>query len=100
MDTYSHFLKPSYHLTLLTEYIDGGTLSDLLLDHSVELSWKQRIAFAKDIAAGMVRKKLSLFSAALFFLALLNNEHLHLAIFVERNGAAMGCLECPDVGSL
>ncbi|BFZ18297.1 hypothetical protein BsWGS_21336 [Bradybaena similaris] len=40
-------------LNLITEYIDGGTLSDLLLDHSVELSWKQRIAFAKDIAAGM-----------------------------------------------
>nr|KAI8753789.1 serine/threonine-protein kinase pakF [Biomphalaria glabrata] len=40
-------------LNLVTEFIDGGTLSDLLLDHSVELSWKQRVAFAKDIAAGM-----------------------------------------------
>lgn len=39
---------------LFLEFIDGGTLSDLLLDHSVELSWKQRVAFAKDIAAGMV----------------------------------------------
>ncbi|RUS72106.1 hypothetical protein EGW08_020132 [Elysia chlorotica] len=40
-------------LNLVTEFIDGGTLSALLLDHSRELSWKQRVAFAKDIANGM-----------------------------------------------
>lgn len=37
-----------------TEFIDGGTLSDLLLNQSIDLSWKQRIGFAKDIADGMV----------------------------------------------
>ncbi|GFS16239.1 LIM domain kinase 1-like [Elysia marginata] len=40
-------------LNLVTEFIDGGALTDLLLNHSEELSWKQRVAFAKDIANGM-----------------------------------------------
>ncbi|XP_012942311.1 serine/threonine-protein kinase pakF [Aplysia californica] len=40
-------------LNLVTEFIDGGTLSDILLDTSRELSWMQRVSFAKDIATGM-----------------------------------------------
>ncbi|BFZ04556.1 hypothetical protein BsWGS_07595 [Bradybaena similaris] len=40
-------------LNLVTEYIEGGSLSSILLDLTVPLSWKQRISFARDIAAGM-----------------------------------------------
>jgi hypothetical protein len=34
--------------------VDGGTLSDILMDTNKELSWVQRTKFIKDIAAGMV----------------------------------------------
>ena len=39
---------------IVTEYCKGNTLFNLLHErHSVKLSWKQRISFAKDIANGM-----------------------------------------------
>lgn len=40
-------------LNLITEYISGGTLRQVLKDKGKKLSWLQRIKFAKDIAAGM-----------------------------------------------
>ncbi|XP_057667372.1 LIM domain kinase 1 isoform X2 [Diorhabda carinulata] len=40
-------------LHLVTEYISGGTLTDLLHDSCQPLPWEQRVSFAKDIAAGM-----------------------------------------------
>ncbi|KAL9981608.1 hypothetical protein ACROYT_G010334 [Oculina patagonica] len=40
-------------LNLITEYISGGTLRRVLKDKGKQLSWLQRIKFAKDIAAGM-----------------------------------------------
>lgn len=40
-------------LHLVTEYIAGGSLTELLHDTSQPLPWEQRVSFAKDIAAGM-----------------------------------------------
>ncbi|XP_044261442.1 LIM domain kinase 1 isoform X3 [Tribolium madens] len=40
-------------LHLVTEYISGGTLTELIHDTSQPLPWEQRVSFAKDIAAGM-----------------------------------------------
>ncbi|KAL0267249.1 UNVERIFIED_CONTAM: hypothetical protein PYX00_009578 [Menopon gallinae] len=40
-------------LHLVTEYISGGTLKDLIHDMNEPLPWEQRVNFAKDIAAGM-----------------------------------------------
>lgn len=40
-------------LHLVTEYIAGGTLTKLLKHKYIELSWKQKMELAKDIASGM-----------------------------------------------
>ncbi|KAL3271687.1 hypothetical protein HHI36_022160 [Cryptolaemus montrouzieri] len=40
-------------LHLVTEYISGGTLTELIHDTNQPLPWEQRVSFAKDIAAGM-----------------------------------------------
>lgn len=40
-------------LHLVTEYISGGTLKDLIHDMNEPLPWEQRVNFAKDIASGM-----------------------------------------------
>ncbi|KAK9892414.1 hypothetical protein WA026_019863 [Henosepilachna vigintioctopunctata] len=40
-------------LHLVTEYISGGTLTELIHDVTQPLPWEQRVSFAKDIAAGM-----------------------------------------------
>ncbi|CAG9857427.1 unnamed protein product [Phyllotreta striolata] len=40
-------------LHLVTEYISGGTLTELLRDGGQPLPWEQRVSFAKDIASGM-----------------------------------------------
>ncbi|XP_068248723.1 LIM domain kinase 1-like isoform X3 [Palaemon carinicauda] len=40
-------------LHLLTEYISGGTLKEILQDMEKSLPWDQRISFAKDISSGM-----------------------------------------------
>ncbi|CAH0548987.1 unnamed protein product [Brassicogethes aeneus] len=40
-------------LHLVTEYISGGTLKELIHDTVQPLPWEQRVSFAKDIAAGM-----------------------------------------------
>lgn len=37
----------------MTEYISGGTLTELLHDTTQPLPWEQRVSFAKDIASGM-----------------------------------------------
>jgi hypothetical protein len=38
------------------DYIAGGTLKNIIHDLSISLTWLQRLRYAKDIAAGMVRK--------------------------------------------
>ena len=40
-------------LHLLTEYISGGTLRELINDLTVSLKWDRRVNFAKDISSGM-----------------------------------------------
>jgi len=40
-------------LHLVTEFVAGGTLKDLLHDATQLLSWQQRVSFSKDIASGM-----------------------------------------------
>lgn len=40
-------------LHLLTEYISGGTLRELIHDLSIHLRWDRRVNFAKDISSGM-----------------------------------------------
>ena len=40
-------------LHLLTEFIAGGTLRELIHDHDVSLRWDRRLGFARDISAGM-----------------------------------------------
>ncbi|XP_013119394.2 LIM domain kinase 1 isoform X2 [Stomoxys calcitrans] len=40
-------------LHLVTEYIAGGSLKELLHDSGLPLTWPERISFAKDIACGM-----------------------------------------------
>ncbi len=51
-----HFIGVLYRdkkLHLLTEFISGGTLKELIHDMNKPISWEQRINFAKDIASGM-----------------------------------------------
>eukprot|EP00795_Rhopilema_esculentum_P015041 gene15041-6202_t len=51
-----HFIGIMYKdrsLHIITEFISGGTLRKLLKNKYREISWKQRIQFAKDIASGM-----------------------------------------------
>lgn len=51
-----HFIGVLYRdkrFHLVTEYISGGSLRDLLHDSSEFLSWEQRVNLARDIAAGM-----------------------------------------------
>ena len=40
-------------LHLLTEYIGGGTLKEIIHDLEETLPWDQRLNFAKDISSGM-----------------------------------------------
>eukprot|EP00112_Aurelia_sp_Birch-Aquarium-sp1_P024718 Seg794.4 transcript_id=Seg794.4/GoldUCD/mRNA.D3Y31 product="LIM domain kinase 1" protein_id=Seg794.4/GoldUCD/D3Y31 len=40
-------------LHIIAEYISGGTLRKLLKNKHREISWEQRVQFAKDIASGM-----------------------------------------------
>ncbi|XP_050327918.1 LIM domain kinase 1 isoform X2 [Bactrocera neohumeralis] len=40
-------------LHLVTEYIAGGSLKELIHDSGLPLTWPQRVSFAKDIACGM-----------------------------------------------
>lgn len=40
-------------LHLVTEFIPGGSLKELIHDSGLPLPWEQRILFAKDIACGM-----------------------------------------------
>jgi len=38
------------------DYIAGGTLKNIIHDLSISLTWLQRLRYAKDIAAGMVKQ--------------------------------------------
>ena len=40
-------------INLILEYVSGGTLKDIIHNLNISLSWKQRVGYAKDIAAGM-----------------------------------------------
>ena len=40
-------------LHLLTEYISGGTLKELIHDKTRHLRWEKRVNFARDISSGM-----------------------------------------------
>ena len=40
-------------INLILEYVSGGTLKDIIHNLNVSLTWKLRIGYAKDIAAGM-----------------------------------------------
>lgn len=40
-------------LNLVTEFIEGGTLKDLLQNKSLTLTWLQKVKMAKDISSGM-----------------------------------------------
>ncbi|KAM7345955.1 LIM domain kinase 1 isoform 2-T4 [Cochliomyia hominivorax] len=40
-------------LHLVTEYVAGGSLKELLHDSDLPLTWPERLSFAKDIACGM-----------------------------------------------
>lgn len=40
-------------LHLITEYIPGGSLKELIHDSGLPLIWEERISFARDISAGM-----------------------------------------------
>ncbi|XP_054717918.1 LIM domain kinase 1-like [Uloborus diversus] len=51
-----HFIGVLYkdkRLHLVTEYISGGTLREIIHDLSLSLPWEQRVSFARDIASGM-----------------------------------------------
>ncbi|KFM64221.1 LIM domain kinase 1, partial [Stegodyphus mimosarum] len=51
-----HFIGVLYKdkkLHLVTEYISGGTLKEIIHDLSQTLPWAQRVSFARDIASGM-----------------------------------------------
>ncbi|XP_038068080.1 dual specificity testis-specific protein kinase 2-like [Patiria miniata] len=56
----------------LIEYMNGGTLSSVLLDESLHLSWMTRIALAKDIASGM--------------------SYFHMHSVIHRDLTSMNCL--------
>nr|XP_042913474.1 LIM domain kinase 1-like [Parasteatoda tepidariorum] len=52
-----HFIGVLYKdkkLHLVTEYISGGTLKEIIHDLNQTLPWTQRVSFARDIASGMV----------------------------------------------
>jgi serine/threonine protein kinase/ankyrin repeat protein len=40
-------------LYLVTEFVDGGNLAELIDDHSIKLTWRRVVSYAKDIAAAM-----------------------------------------------
>ncbi|GMT13388.1 hypothetical protein PFISCL1PPCAC_4685 [Pristionchus fissidentatus] len=42
-----------WDLHLFLDYCEGGSLSRLLLDHSIALPWRHRFSYAVDIARGM-----------------------------------------------
>jgi len=59
-------------LHLITEYIGGGTLIDLINDENEPLPWEQRLNFAKDIASGM--------------------SYLHASNIIHRDLTSYNCL--------
>lgn len=64
-------------LHLVTEYIAGGSLKDLIHDSQCPLLWEQRISFAKDIACGM--------------------SYLHSKNIIHRDLNSLNCLVREDM---
>ncbi|XP_022102861.1 dual specificity testis-specific protein kinase 2-like [Acanthaster planci] len=56
----------------LIEYMNGGSLSNILLDETLHLSWMVRMGVAKDIASGM--------------------SYLHMHSVIHRDLTSMNCL--------
>lgn len=63
-------------LHLVTEFIPGGSLKELIHDSDIPLSWEQRISFAKDIACGM--------------------SYLHSMCIIHRDLNSLNCLVRED----
>ncbi|KAG4079659.1 hypothetical protein HA402_010439 [Bradysia odoriphaga] len=63
-------------LHLVTEFIPGGSLKELIHDSDLPLPWEQRISFAKDIACGM--------------------SYLHSMCIIHRDLNSLNCLVRED----
>ncbi|XP_020715726.1 LIM domain kinase 1 isoform X2 [Ceratitis capitata] len=64
-------------LHLVTEYIAGGSLKELIHDSGLPLVWPQRVSFAKDIACGM--------------------SYLHRMNIIHRDLNSLNCLVREDL---
>ncbi|XP_055902546.1 LIM domain kinase 1 isoform X2 [Eupeodes corollae] len=64
-------------LHLITEFIAGGSLKELIHDSECPLLWEQRISFAKDIACGM--------------------SYLHSKNIIHRDLNSLNCLVRDDL---
>ncbi|CAF3824404.1 unnamed protein product [Adineta steineri] len=65
-------LDKDNQMCFLVDYIAGGTLKNIIHDLSIELTWLQRLRYAKDIAAGM--------------------EYLHSCNIIHRDLNSSNCL--------
>jgi LIM domain kinase 1 len=63
-------------LHLVTEFIPGGSLKELIHDSGLPLPWEQRISFAKDISCGM--------------------SYLHTMNIIHRDLNSLNCLVRED----
>lgn len=63
-------------LSIITEYLSGGTLGKIIVDHSVPLSWCKRVLIAKDISCGL--------------------EYLHSMKIIHRDLNSQNCLMKQD----
>ncbi|XP_071848282.1 LIM domain kinase 1-like isoform X2 [Apostichopus japonicus] len=59
-------------LSIITEYLSGGALGRIIVDHSVPLSWCKRVLIAKDISSGL--------------------EYLHSMKIIHRDLNSQNCL--------
>ena len=68
-------------LFLSIDYIDGGTLKNIIHDSAIPLTWLQRLRYAKDISAGMVKSKIESFS--IIHTSFYRNICIHVILFIE-----------------